>query len=271
MKNYIQLTIIILVYCLLPGCQQSEVLEPDTAFKEKIVVFANLKADKTFDGISLTRTLPLNTVYDIKTAEIKNAVAYMRINGTEIMPLAYDKDGMYKALHIITIHSGETYELFANIDGKKLYAHTYIPYIPEISTAQIVSSKYVQAAIVPRSNEVYGVVWIIPGANEYTFLGASQDFQEIIVPDNSKMPASMSLRTIDFPREYQSPEYLKKVTVKAYAFDRQYYDYFRTKSNSQQVNNPFSQGGGQTMWNIYGEDVIGLFMGSAEGSSVKPQ
>lgn len=269
MKNFI-LYLYLAVITVLSGCQQTDTLEPDTTFKEKTVVFANLQDGKTFQGVTLTKTLPLNIAYDIKLAEIKDALIYMKINGMKIVPLIYEKDGVYKPLDYLTIHAGSNYELFVNIGEKRFYAQTYVPFIPKINQAQLVDGRYFTAKVNTRLNEVYGLAWVIPGAKEYTFLGAAQDFQEITNPENSNILSELTIRTIDIPLIYQSGNYLSAAVVKAFAFDKQFYNYFKTKSNNQQITNSFTQGGGQTMWNIVGNDVIGLFIGTAEGNSYKP-
>ncbi|MDP4175554.1 MAG: DUF4249 family protein [Bacteroidota bacterium] len=252
------------------GCQQDEILEPDSVFTEKTVIFANLKDGLLFDGVTITKTLPLSVNYDIKKAEITNAAGYIKVNGLQLIPLAYTKDGVYKSLHPITIKSGNTYELFIEIDGKKFYATTYVPYKPVIEEAHLVGDQYLNAKIKAKSEEVYGVAWYIPGATINSYLGMAQDFQEITDPKTIVTGEEVVIRTIDIPLAYRSSTYSNLTVVKAYAFDKQYYDYFKSKSNNQQITNSYTQGGGQTIWNIMGTDVIGLFIGSSESSSVKP-
>ncbi|MGE5411158.1 MAG: DUF4249 family protein [Clostridiales bacterium] len=270
MNKILYYILVLICTVIASGCQQEEILEPDSIFIEKTVIFANLKDGLLFDGVTITKTLPLSEKYDIKKAEITNAAGYIQVNGMQIIPLSYNKDGVYKSLHPITIKSGNTYELFIDIDGKQIYATTYVPYKPVITEAHIVGDQYLTAKIKIGPSAVYGAAWYIPGATVNSYLGMAHDFQEITDPKTIITGEDVIIRTIDIPLVYRSSTYSNLTLVKAYAFDTQYYDYFKSKSNNQQITNSFTQGGGQTIWNIKGTGVIGLFIGSSESSTVKP-
>lgn len=251
------------------GCEKTETLEPDSIFKEKTVVFASLKKDTIFEGVTFTRTLPLNQAYEISKAELKDVTAYLKINGILIIPLVYQKDGIYKPLDMLTISAGSTYELFASWQGKNIYAVTRVPEEPKVTSSILVDGKYIEARITPKAQESYGAAWFITGANQYSYSGLAADFFEVY-ESPEKLPYSVTLRTSDIPEEYQADNYRKQTYLKVFAFDRGFYDYFRTRGNNQQVYNSFTQGGSQVIWNVYGNDVIGLFMGSAAGKLIKP-
>ncbi|MCU7494951.1 MAG: DUF4249 family protein [Ignavibacteria bacterium] len=251
------------------GCEQTETLEPDSIFKEKTVVFASLEKDSLFNGVTFTRTLPLNEPYDIKKAELKDVTAYLKINGIQVIPLIYDKNGVYKPGNKLYVEPETTYELFADWEGKSIYAITRVPGVPEVTGALIVDGKYVEAKINPKGNETYGAAWFITGANEFRISGLSADFFEVYGAP-SLPPSSVSLRTTDIPEEYRTDLYAKRTYVKVFAFDKSFYDYFKTRANNQQVHNSFTQGGSNIIWNVYGNDVIGLFIGNAAGKLIRP-
>lgn len=262
---------ILLILLFATGCQQTDVLEPDGLYKQKVAVFASLKADSTFGGITFTRTLPLTEEYDIKKAEITDITAYLKIDGIQVIPLLYVKDGLYKPKYNLIIKEGSTYELFASYAGKSIYSNTSVPQIPKIISAQKINNQYFQASVSPKANEVYGLAWTIPGITAYSVLGFSNDFPEIVKPSDAGLNSNITLKTIDIPENYRTEFYFRSASIRAYAFDKSYYDYFLTKANNQQISNSFVQGGGQIIWNVYGEDVIGLFIGMAIGGNYKPQ
>lgn len=251
------------------GCEKTETLEPDSIYKEKTVVFAAFKKDSLFQGVTFTRTLPLNMEYDVTKAELKDVTAYLKINGIEVIPVLYTKDGIYKPKDNLYIHSGSVYELFASWEGKSIYARTRVPEEPVVTKATLVNSQYIEAQIIPKENESYAAAWFISGVNQYTYSGLATDFFEVYEsPD--KLPSKATIRTMDIPEEYRTGIHASRTLLKVFSFDKGYYDYFRTRGNNQQVHNSFTQGGSQILWNVYGNDVIGLFMGSAVGDFVKP-
>ena len=85
------------------GCDQVEVITPDTSFKENVVVRAELLAGENFTGVSFTKTLPLNIAYSISDAELKDVTVYLKINNTQVVPLHYTNNGLYKPLYNLKI------------------------------------------------------------------------------------------------------------------------------------------------------------------------
>ena len=272
MKNFVKISFTALIFLsALTGCEKTDTLEPDSIYKEKTVVFASLKKDSLFSGVTFTRTLPLNEAFDIRKAELKNVDAYIKINSIQVIPLLYVKDGLYKPHDLITIHSGSTYELFASYGEKTIYAKTKIPGAPVVSSATLVNNSYIEAKIVPKENESYGAAWFILGATQFTFQGLAADFFEVYDSPAERLPSSVTIRTVDFPEAYRTSSAASGAYLKVFSFDKGFYDYFRTRGNNLQVNNSFTQGGSQIIWNVYGNDVIGLFMGSAVGNFIKPK
>lgn len=252
----------------LAGCEKTETLEPDSIYKEKTVVFASLKKDSLFQGVTFTRTLPLNTEYDIKKAELKDVIAYLKINGITVIPLLYSKDGVYKPKDYLAVHSGDVFELFAEWEGKGIYARTRVPEEPSVTMATLVGERYIQAVIVPKENESYAAAWFIAGVSQYTLSGLATDFFEVYASPDIP-PSSVSIRTMDIPEDYRSEVLSGKAYLKVFSFDKGFYDYFRTRGNNQQIHNSFTQGGSQIIWNVYGNDVIGMFIGSASGKFIQ--
>ncbi|HEX2867953.1 MAG TPA: hypothetical protein VHO03_12985 [Ignavibacteriales bacterium] len=266
MKTFLFLSFAAFIFFV--GCEKTQTLEPDSIYKQKTVVFASLKKDSLFAGVTFTRTLPLNEPFDIKKAELKDVMAYLKIDGVQVIPLIYIKDGLYKPRELLSIHSGSTYELFAKYGEKTIYARTRVPESPQVLKATLVNNTYIEAQIAPKEGESYGAAWFILGASQYSYEGLAADFFEVYVsPEN--LPSSTTIRTADFPEEYRTDLRASGSYLKVFSFDKGFYDYFRTRGNNLQVHNSFTQGGSQIIWNVYGNDVIGLFMGSAAGKFIK--
>ena len=66
---------------LISGCENVDVINPQVDYQEYIVVRAELRAYNPFEGVSFTKTLPLDMNYDIKKAELKDVIAYLKIDG----------------------------------------------------------------------------------------------------------------------------------------------------------------------------------------------
>lgn len=262
---------VILLIFISSGCQETGLIDPGIAYREKIVVIANLQEGLPFSGVSFTRTLPLNSSFDISRAELKDVTVWLRINGIKVIPLHYDKNGIYKPIDIFTVHAGEEFELYARYDNKDIYSRTRIPSRPNVNSVIMAEGKYLESHLVPEENTVYGAVWLIAGTNASAYADTSNDFFEIIKPSGFDTKSGISVRTTEIPEKYLSDEYSGKIYVRVYAFDDDYYEYFRSRTKNQQVNNSFTQGGGDIAWNIQGEDVLGLFIGSAQGVVLKPK
>ncbi|MGE5496894.1 MAG: DUF4249 family protein [Syntrophothermus sp.] len=266
-KKYFVFALLVII----SGCQKTDLIDPGIAYREKIVVVANLQEGLPFSGVSFTRTLPLNSSFDKSNAVLSDVTVWLRINGIKIIPLHYDKGGIYKPMDIFTVHAGEEFELFARYSGKDIYSKTRIPSRPSVNSSMLAEGKYLESRLVPEANTVYGAVWLIAGNNSYSYADTASDFFEIIKPSGLDVKSDIAVRTIEIPEKYLSEEYTGKVYVRVFAFDNDYYEYFRSRTKNQQVNNSFTQGGGDIAWNIKGKDAIGLFIGSAQGVVIKPK
>jgi hypothetical protein len=263
MKRFLKILLGLTV--LLSGCEQIDDVEIEISHQEFIVVQAELKNGYVFDGISFTRTLPLGEVYDIKKAEIKNAEAYLVINGLQVVPVHYTTNGIYKPLTDLLIR-GNTYELFAKIDGKEIYSKTKVPLRPEPSDIHF-ENDYISANILTETNAVYGAIWIIQ-ASAANVISKAEDFYSVTQPINVGA-SEIVVRTQEINSQYTTSTYRDLTYIKVYAFDKPYFEFFKSRRNNIPVNNTFTQGGGAVAWNVYGEKVIGLFIGISEGITLK--
>ncbi len=240
------------------GCERVDVVEITLPFQEKLVVQGILEENKPLDGIVFTRTLPLNEVYSISKAELKDVVAYIK-NGVRVIPLKYDKAGIYKPLGTFIPQKKSNFELFAKWQDKNVYAKTYIPENPKIVRAFFITDgagTYIQADIQNQTGVVFGAKAVAMEGS--TVLYESEDFYSITQP-NSDPKATIKVRTPVIPAEALNT-FRNSFSIKVFAFDEQYQNYFKTKKFSLPIKDSFVQSGGDVEWNVLG-DGIGLFIG----------
>lgn len=251
---------------LFSACENSTDVSVTPPYQEYIVVNAQLSAFRDFKGVRITHTLPLGVEFDITKAEIRNAVVYLLEDGIRVIPLHYTSEGNYEPVMNINIKVRSTYELFASVDNKVIYSKTVVPDVPHIVSAADVEYNYLSAEVEAKPGEAYGAAWIIAaGANNNL---KADDFFSVESPDH--YPSNVIVRTRDIPPPYNTPGYSNKVYIQVFAFDKAYKDYFITHTNSDPVTNTFTSGGGTVAWNVQGDNVIGLFIGIAEGNAVLP-
>lgn len=264
MKNLfykISLVLLLLVF----GCENVDPVETKLEFQENIVVRSELVLGVEYEGVTITRTLPIEEEYDIKVAEVQNARAYLKINGVQIVPLHYTVNGVYKPQYTLKFDiPGTTVELIGEVDDKSFYSKTTIPESPSVSRVAREES-YAIASVSSKENEVYGAIWSIYSQASNTYIDNSAGFKTISKSDKN----SFSVRTTDIPEEYLINPYRSSTYIQVYSFDETYFEYFNSKSNNQVVGNIFTQGGSSVEWNVFGEDVIGMFIGKAIGNMIK--
>jgi hypothetical protein len=259
--------LIICVSLLFTNCEEVTVVNPELTYKEYIVVRAELRPFTNFDGVNITKTLPTDEPYDTNKAFLKNVIAYIKIDGIRIIPLHYYQNGLYKPYGNISPASGETFELYASVDGVTFYASTKIPKHPEV-TSSAYTNGHLNALVKSNPNEVYGAVWAIVNPYNSSVIDMANDFLSVVDSTQATSFSTVSVSTTNIPDKYTSDIYKDYRCVKVYAFDAPYQRYFNTKNNNQPVSNAFVQGGDQIVWNVQGENAIGLFIGVAEGSFV---
>ena len=243
------------------GCEKTQVVENDISFQEFIVVNAQLNSGNAFGGVTFTKTIPLGITYNIKDAELKDVTAYIKINGVQIVPLHYVSDGVYKPLNDLSIGEGYTYELFAEWRGTFIYSKTQAPYFPEIKSAQyIAGGQYLQAELKAHPGEVYGAIWLIVNSS-----AENKIFPSLSIPGSTE--STVSVITSSIPFVYTGSNYNGLRYIQVFAYDKQYADYFNSAKFNAPNNNAFLSSGGSVGWNVYGNNVIGMFIGVAIGAS----
>lgn len=247
------------------SCENNTDVNTDIPYQEYTVINAQLIAGKAFDGVTITHTLPLGEQYDIQKAEIKDAVAYIQENGVKIIPLHYISNGLYSSLNPLAVYSGSRYEFFATVNGKSIYGETIIPDTPNVVNVSNAGDDYLTAEISALPGEAYGASWII---SKDAFYLSANDFHSIVTADH--FPSDIIIRTTDIPAPYNNSSYTNSFYIQVYAFDDAYKDYFISKANSHSIDDTFTSGGGAVAWNVYGDKVIGLFIGMAEGEKIHP-
>lgn len=252
---------------LFSACENSTEVDTELPYTEYTVINAELTANQIFNGVMITHTLPLGTPFDIRKAEIQNAVVYLVQDGIRYIPLHYTSDGMYNSASPFIVQGGSQYEFFAGIGNESVYSKTIIPGAPEVVSVTNAGNQYLTALVRARPGVAYGAEWIVSGGGGGSSEKAS-DFYSVESADH--FPSNVLVRTQNIPSPYNTPAYSNNLYIKVYAFDEAYKDYFLTKTNSNPVNNTFTSGGGQVTWNVYGKDVIGLFIGVTEGGVYNP-
>lgn len=268
MKNSLKILPLLLLILFAQGCEKESIIENSIEFTEYTVVRAELSAGKVFQGVRITKTLPLEDNYTIEKAEINNANAYLRINDLQVIPLHYSGLGLYKPLMNLPVQENCNYELFIEIGNKKIYSKTKTPAMPKIAGVSFYNDSVVQAEVIPKEDEVYGCTWEIINSNA-TVLYSASDFFNLYHDLNSTGYNQISVRSKEIPLLYRTDLYKSMLCARVYAYDKPYAEYFKSKNNNQIIDNIFSQGGGAVSWNVYGNNVIGLFIGSAVSGAIK--
>jgi hypothetical protein len=265
MKQHLKNILLAFFLLFLAACKSEEILGPDETYEEYTVVQGVIEAGKYFPSVRFTKTLPLGIPYDIQKAELKNVTAYVVKNEVQVIPLIYTSEGLYKPLYDFYTEEGETYELFAESDGKYIYGKTIIPYTPEVSNVYYHGGDFYLAADVKTKNdEVYCALWTIFG-NPYA---EADDFYSVSNP--SSLPNNtISVRTSAIPESYRSPSYSESRYIQVFAFDKSFRKYFYSRNSGSDINDPFIQGGGKIEWNMQGDKVIGMFIGYAASDKIK--
>ena len=249
---------------LIAGCEKEQIVNADEGTQQLTVVQAEIHPNSNFPGVRITRTLPVQVPWTIKAAEITDAIAYLRIDGVKIVPLHYDGEGMYRPLYDFVVAEGSVYELFGKASGQTFHSLTHIPYVPIILASHYnPNDSYADAVIRSRAHEVYSALWQVGGEAG----PKATEFFALTIPTDSLVTSTVMVRSAAFPTAYQGDEYHNARYIQVYAFDESYEKYFKTKAWSQQVGSPYTSGSGKTEWNVSGENVIGLFIGTA-GSAV---
>jgi hypothetical protein len=252
-------------FLILIACESEEILNPDIKFVEYTVVQAEIQSGKIFPAVRITKTLPLGISYDIKLAELKNVTAYLIKNYVQVIPLVYTNDGLYKPKYDFYVDEGDIYEIYADRDGIFIYGKTTIPFEPSVSSVNFSPSDYYfEADVVSKENEVYGALWIVTGSPP----AIADDFFSVSKASTG-INQIVSVRSKSLPEEYRNQNYSGQRYIQVVAFDKSFRDYFYSRTSGNEINDPFIQGGGVIIWNMQGENVIGMFVGVAKGDIIQ--
>lgn len=263
--KFISTFTLISFFFIFTSCEKQELLAPDISAEEFTVIQCELSPNTPLAGVRVTKTLPLGVKYDIKIAEIKNAALYLKIDYVKIIPLHYTSDGLYKPLYEIFPHEGEYFELFGELDGKTFYSKTKIPFVPQIiSTTYNLSDNYAEATEKNESDEVYSAVWAVNS----NLMETGKEYFNIVAATEGSYLQSITVRTSEFPEEYQTPYYQGRKYIQVFSFDKSFENYCKSKGTNNLDNNPYVQGTGETVWNIQGVKVIGMFIGVAKSNYI---
>ncbi len=250
---------VILFLCLLffIGCENEELINPEFDYQQKLVIQCQFSVDRNFPGVIVTRTLPLDVEFNINLAEITNATLYLRINGYQIIPLHYFENGVYKPLYDFRPIEGDYYELYGEWNEYSFYALSKVPVKPVVRNVNFNSSGfYSEVDVITSKDEVYAALWAVDQGTYQT----ANDFYNVSVPSSYTNNNTVSVRSAEYPVEYQSSIYDGRRYISVYSFDRSFDAYFKTKTQNEEINNPYVQGSGSTVWNVKGENVIGMFI-----------
>lgn len=250
---------------LIISCENINDVEISLDSIEYVVVQSELEGDADFKGVIFTKTLPVDEVYDIKKAELKDVRAFLKINNSQVIPLIYFNDGMYKPTGDLKIMVGNTYELFAKWGDKSIYSKTIIPKKP-VAMNTVYQDYGLSSNVLAQDGEVYGALWkIISNENE---ISQAEDFYAIA--DANTTSNLLSIRTQEIPEKYQSNPFKQMTYMELYAFDKPFFEFFKSKSSSGSVNNIFVGNGNPVETNIIGDNVTGLFIGYTKSELIKP-
>ena len=113
-------------------------------------------------------------------------------------------------------------------------------------------------------NEVYAALWSI-GTNPAI---RAEDFFSVATPQNIYQSSTVFVRTSSIPEEYRTTAYNGRRFIQIFAFDKSFKAYFNSRTSNSGINDPFTQGGNPIEWNVNGDNVIGMFIGTSVANPV---
>jgi len=244
------------------SCENIDEVEQELDYQELFIVSGQISGGDFNPEIQFTRSLPLNTKFDIVKAELKDVTAYIKTEDEMIYPLEYIKDGIYKTKYELKIQPGAKYELFALAEETRINGFTKAPIVPELVQASLTEG-HITCEIIPKEGEVYCCVYVLVEGSQVGNPRISEREREFFSVEGpfDETGGSIFIRTGVIPDEYRSPTTQYRLGVEVYAWDKSYKKYFETKNNNKPIDDIFSQGGGSINWNITGENTIGMFIG----------
>jgi hypothetical protein len=247
--------------CSLSSCE--EIVDADgLPYEEKLVVHSILFADSSNNIVQISRTLPLNVVFDSNQAYIKDAAATIS-DGTSTFPLEYTGSGGKYRIVGLTPQAGNTYHL--SIDWKQLHAKatTTIPIGGSIDSAWLASDtvehdyimdNLVAITTLPEGSSMrlgYSSVREKPYLEMHNGISYGAFRRK---DDRGKTVAKLNLF---FTQSGSNLDGLKSFSARAFIFAPGYYEYTESKNaeTDESLGNPVL-----IKWNVSG-DAIGIFFG----------
>ena len=251
------LTLFLAVFMV--SCEESGL--DDFPYVERMVVGSVLDAGSDNVLLFFARTLPLSEPYDPQNAVLTGVTGHVMHGGTAY-PLVQLVPGLYQAQGL-SIVSGETYELTAEWQGKRVSATTRVPFPPSVvsSTATIDSAATdrltLQSLVRVGASEVYGQTWSTTGSGgaenggEFTEIGRASDADlngEVLISESYSLTVAPG----------------DTLFAVIHAFDQPFYDFFISRGGNVPGYDDllFREIGGFVSWNVEG-DGIGIFLGRA--------
>jgi len=236
------------------ACQEEQVIEIPLPYKNIYVVSAELQANTNFKGIRISKTIPLTENFSNTNTVVEDAIVYLRIDSLRIIPLKYSTNKYYKPLEPFTIDRGQYIEVFINVENKDFYASTHIPKDLVVSNPKINNKGQLEALVLAEENSVYSALWYAQNTNGPVKKATS--FESI---NRSSKKDFISVNTSPIPQDILKSDSLY---IQIIAFDKQYWDYFETRENNKPIEDIFASSGGSVVWNVRGDNVIGLVIGT---------
>lgn len=257
--------IILTAVIALMGCEETALVEIEAVDHDYITIQAELIGGEEFNGVTITKPLPFNQTYDIERAKLTNLIAYIKIDFAQVIPLHHTVEGVYKPLYELIIEPGATYELFARIGDRKIYAITNVPEVPNVNQVTTQTDFSFTAKVISKPGVVYGATWVI--LIDDTIVKADNFFEINEHNDNYFVDVNTQI----LPENLRPYAFGNMKYVQVFAFDKPFLDYFNTIENNQPVEDYFTQGGGPVAWNVVGDRTIGMFIGMTPSELIRPE
>ncbi len=257
--------VLIIFSLLIFGSCETDIVENDLSYNERLVVRGILEAGKPIQ-VYFGKTLPLQSAFDSSKANLKDVIAYIK-NKNKIDSLVYISDGIYKAKNLMG-QNGETYFLFAEWEGRSITAETHIPFSTTFQGGRLDTTIQngdtvitIKGILTPRMGAVYGATWSIISANP-TYVLEDDVIPEIQRSADKDLLGNLTLHTRRIPNDLLK-NWRRSLYIRIHAFDEAFYNFFLTQDANAATNNIFTSTGINLRWNIEG-DAIGLFIGTSD-------
>jgi hypothetical protein len=253
------------------------VQNPNLPYKEELVIKAVLENGKPIEDIMIIRTLPPLEEYSMEKSLIKDAEAYISVDG-EKHKLIFDNYKLTYYVENLTPQIGKKYSLSVKWKNLSASASTEIPDTVSIESYSVKmeeveyydgykESYFILSAIFkPKYNSVYTGYTYHPNDqykyfNEYAYrYSDTNKVGRIVLPVNNQYYwYEQPMDTTDFK------ESMKDYYCLLESYDFQFYKFFITRYNGSSNDDFFGTSGVNIQGNI--NNGIGLFIGRSSNKS----